>query len=365
MNNRIRIITGVLVLLTVSLACTISFGQPSEEMNAETAVAQTVQAKQPDQATDTTEPDGPPTITPKPTDTQPGAPTATPKPCNKAEFISETIPDGTAFDPNDNFTKTWRLKNIGTCTWNTSYQLVFFSGDQMGGPATQNLTQNVAPGEQVDISVNLQAPASAGIYKGYWKIRDDAGEYYVNNIWVQIEVQVGAPPLPPAVASVTLNHIEAEGGSVRSNGGVYGGLENVGDTTGNLGSQVFVSFDMNSIPAGSTITEVKLDFSHYDKLGDPWGSLNCLRLYQHDYGALGAGDFFGGVATGALVRWCNDGELSAVAADSDMISALQSKVGSSRFQARLQFKDMLTDGDGVSDMVRFGTLKLLVTYELP
>ncbi len=41
--------------------------------------------------------------------------------CEAAQFISDvTIPDGTTIAADDNFTKTWRLKNIGSCTWNSS-----------------------------------------------------------------------------------------------------------------------------------------------------------------------------------------------------------------------------------------------------
>jgi hypothetical protein len=190
--KRYRVLLPVSVILLVSLACTISLGAPqapslSQADLVNTSVAQTIAAGQPvvvQQPTATTGPAAQlPTLTPN------LPPTNTPKPCNRVGFISETIPDGTQFNSNGNFTKSWRFRNDGTCTWNTNYQLVFFSGDQMGGSSIKNFTQNVAPGEQVDISIALKAPASAGTYKGFWKIRSDTGEYYVNNLWVQIEVK--------------------------------------------------------------------------------------------------------------------------------------------------------------------------------
>ena len=148
-----------------------------------------------------------PTITTSPSDT-PEDPPEDPDPCNHAKFISETVEDGTDFDPNDNFTKTWRLKNDGTCTWNTNYKLVFADGDQMSGPANKNLTQSVAPGEQVDVSVDLKAPGSAGTYKGIWKVADDEGQYYVHLIYVEIEViELAAPSTAFTVTSVNLTAI--------------------------------------------------------------------------------------------------------------------------------------------------------------
>ena len=36
-----------------------------------------------------------------------------------------TVPDGTELNPGDDFTKTWRIMNNGSCTWNTSYDAIF------------------------------------------------------------------------------------------------------------------------------------------------------------------------------------------------------------------------------------------------
>ncbi len=72
------------------------------------------------------------------------------------------MPDGTSFKPDQDFTKTWRLKNIGTCTWTKAYALVFVSGDRMTGDKVTQLKANVAPGQTVDISIELTAPVELG-----------------------------------------------------------------------------------------------------------------------------------------------------------------------------------------------------------
>jgi hypothetical protein len=139
------------------------------------------------------------TFTPIPTDTalaatQPATATGTSIPCNFASFVSDvTIPDNTSITVNQGFTKTWRLKNVGSCTWTSGYQLVFDSGDQMGGPASQQLTNgSVAPGQTIDVSVNLTAPASPGTYKGNWKLREPGGALFglsTGAFWVQIKAE--------------------------------------------------------------------------------------------------------------------------------------------------------------------------------
>ncbi|MEI6291680.1 MAG: NBR1-Ig-like domain-containing protein [Chloroflexota bacterium] len=96
--------------------------------------------------------------------------------CEAAQFISDiTIPDGTTIAADDNFTKTWRLKNIGSCTWNSSYSLVYDSGDHMGGPSSQPLASDVAPGGMIDIPINLQAPSSDGTYIGFYGLSNGSG----------------------------------------------------------------------------------------------------------------------------------------------------------------------------------------------
>jgi hypothetical protein len=115
--------------------------------------------------------------------------------CDWAAFVRDvTIPDGTVLTRGETFTKTWRLKNIGTCTWTTGYALVFTSGNSMSGPASVNLTGSVAPGQTVDLSVTLKAPAADGRYRGNWMLRNASGTLFgigsqANSaFWVDIRV---------------------------------------------------------------------------------------------------------------------------------------------------------------------------------
>jgi len=113
------------------------------------------------------------------------APTATPHPCYAAIMLSETVPDYTNFSLGQAFTKSWRLKNVGTCNWNTGFRLAFYSGNSMSGPAYVNLPYSVAPGGSVDINVPLVAPTTAGTYTGYWALYTDANRY-IGKVWVTI-----------------------------------------------------------------------------------------------------------------------------------------------------------------------------------
>jgi len=108
--------------------------------------------------------------------------------CNGSAYVSDvTIPDNTVIAPGASFVKTWVLNNTGTCTWDTSYKLVFVSGDQMGGAST-NLTASVAPLQQGQVSVSLTGPATAGTYKGYWRLADDQGNSFGGSVTVVIVI---------------------------------------------------------------------------------------------------------------------------------------------------------------------------------
>lgn len=119
-----------------------------------------------------------PTITPQPVVT--AIPTLSTLPpttgCDRAYFVADvSVPDGTVFTPGQTFTKTWKLRNTGKCTWTTGYSLVFSTGDQMGGVSQINLPAAVAPRQEIDLSVNLTAPNNVGNYRGYWLLKNPSG----------------------------------------------------------------------------------------------------------------------------------------------------------------------------------------------
>jgi hypothetical protein len=112
-----------------------------------------------------------------------------------AKFIKDvTIADGSKLEPGEYFTKTWRIQNVGTCTWNSDYKFVFASGDLMAGPAFQSLANShVPPGAMLDVSVQLRAPDDPGSYRGYWRFLDSKGGDFGltsgGSVWVDIKVE--------------------------------------------------------------------------------------------------------------------------------------------------------------------------------
>jgi len=207
----IILLSGMLILL----ACNFPLRKAREEEAdvLATSVAQTVEAintSTPEMAVPTPQageplPDG--TTPSSPTQAGQGSPTITPLPCNQARFVSETVLDDAEFEPGQTFTKSWTLRNEGTCTWNTDYRLVFEGGDAMGGPASVNLTRNVAPNEQVTIEVPLKAPTAPGTYSGFWKLQADDHEKFFD---VYVRIKVKEPLFAVNKVTTNLKNVNAD-----------------------------------------------------------------------------------------------------------------------------------------------------------
>ncbi len=141
--------------------------------------------------------------------------------CDEAAFVADvSIPDNTVFTPGTEFTKIWRLSNVGTCTWTADYKAVFSSGDAMSAGATHNLSAStVAPGQTVDVSINMTAPDTPGDYIGNWVLRNADGQKFgigknIGPFYVKIKVAIqgsatatptvtGTPPTATPTATAT------------------------------------------------------------------------------------------------------------------------------------------------------------------
>jgi hypothetical protein len=121
--------------------------------------------------------------------------------CDKYSWDPETvdvnIPDNTPVAPGQDFIKTWKIKNIGTCTWGAGYKLVFSyssspNDDALNGVA-QPLTAAIAPQQEVEVSVQFTAPDLPGTYFSVWTMQNAKGIPFQGNdnkaLYVQVVVQ--------------------------------------------------------------------------------------------------------------------------------------------------------------------------------
>lgn len=95
-----------------------------------------------------------------------------------ATTLDVTIPDGTPMTPGQEFVKTWKIRNTGICTWDTSYKAIF----SYSNPPNERMSAQpvplatlVAPGQEVEVSVQFKAPTTAGEYTLYWQMVNAKG----------------------------------------------------------------------------------------------------------------------------------------------------------------------------------------------
>ena len=110
--------------------------------------------------------------------------------CDSLEFVADVnVPDNTPMTPGQDFIKTWKVRNNGSCEWGPGYVLAYAEyTDQMSGQFVA-LTDVVLPGEEVDVSVQFKAPSEAGTYLSAWQMRNPAGVTFEEIIFVKILVQ--------------------------------------------------------------------------------------------------------------------------------------------------------------------------------
>ncbi len=198
-----------------------------------------------------------PTITP--------SPTATPLPCHRAEFVADvTVPDGTVMQPDQPFTKTWRLRNAGSCTWTPDYAVIFDSGDRMGAAPSTLIGQTVAPGQTVDLSVDLTAPHDPGTYRANFKLHSPDGQVFglgEANAPFYVEIRVAAQKPDLVVQSIAFDPatpVEGQGFTVAitvaNRGNAASGTFGISWLTSPQSHVAYCAWTVNGLAAGASTT---------------------------------------------------------------------------------------------------------------
>jgi hypothetical protein len=193
------------ILTLLSALALLASGCGSAQLNESaisTSVAQTVQAQN---TPETAEVVTSPTLTA--TALAPLAATVTGTPLTgvaaqactaSASLVGETFPDGTIILPGTTFTKVWQVQNSGTCTWDATWQLIFYGGDLMDGLTVYNFPQPAGPGQTVDVPILLRAPATNGTYTGQWMLKSPWGQFFgVGQYSVPMSVSIVVGSITP------------------------------------------------------------------------------------------------------------------------------------------------------------------------
>jgi hypothetical protein len=173
---------------------------------------------------------------------------------NSITYVEDlTIPDDTVLQPGEEFVKSWRLRNSGTCPWTIEYSLMFVGGDVIPGPESVPLSGPVVPEQSVDLSVTLTAPDTVGTYRANWQISDAVGDPFgvggliEEAFWVQIIV--AEPVATPAPNSGVIGGVVwADSCFIRSDGSPSVGCVETAEGSGSFIADGSLNNNEVSIP---------------------------------------------------------------------------------------------------------------------
>lgn len=125
-----------------------------------------------------------------------------------ANFVRDTVPDGTTLAPGVVFEQTWYLRNAGKTSWPAGCSVKFIGGDNMlstdpehpasvhelvsAAESTTCYTE-VKPGQEHGFTVLMRTPAKHGKVVSYWRLTGPNGYKFGHRLWCDINV---AGPVP-------------------------------------------------------------------------------------------------------------------------------------------------------------------------
>ncbi len=113
--------------------------------------------------------------------------------CDNSAYIRDVgTPDGTILKPNQSFAKGWLIQNTGTCNWMIGYHLVRVGGNtEFGGAifAIRFPGEIVLAGTIVEISLNLVAPRTPGMYEARYQMYTNLDIPFGTGMTVAVEVR--------------------------------------------------------------------------------------------------------------------------------------------------------------------------------
>jgi hypothetical protein len=199
-------------------------------------------------------------------------------------------------------------------------------------------------------------------------------------VYTQLTITVSGPHYPEGLQELQLHTISGEDGSLVKYSESYE-TEDVpcaGDTSGNLPSRAFLSFDISAIPDTAVIEAAILDLSDCTVTGEPTyvkgkhGNMGALEFYHCQYGDY---DDLGRSAYMQIVPLTQNGSQQEYplspwqwdikeSSKGDPVVQYLVRSGAARCQLRIQFFTS-TNWDGVADMIYFKNAMLTVYYSVP
>lgn len=142
----------------------------------------------------------------------------------QAQFVRDTVPDGSIMAPNAVFQQTWTLRNKGEVAWPAGCAVTFVGGDYMGHvdsthpagiselvSASKSTVcySSLTPGQEFQFTVLLRSPARPGKFISYWRLATEDGERFGDRLWCEVNVRVVKSETKPK-AAVAVEQVKSD-----------------------------------------------------------------------------------------------------------------------------------------------------------
>lgn len=97
--------------------------------------------------------------------------------CYNSQLIGESPASGIEMSSGNTFTKTWTVKNTGTCDWTGDFKIFFVGGDVMGSDTTR-IFKKAGVGSTIEISLDMVAPSGTGPVSSSWQMATEGGTLF-------------------------------------------------------------------------------------------------------------------------------------------------------------------------------------------
>lgn len=110
--------------------------------------------------------------------------------------------------------KGWRVRNSGTCTWDSSYILAQTEDAPNWAASSQAnpLVGSVRPGAMYDFWVELTAPLTPGVYQANWELKNGQGRGFGEPLSLNFEIAPLPTGTPPPDVSLVAEPLEVQAG---------------------------------------------------------------------------------------------------------------------------------------------------------
>ena len=94
------------------------------------------------------------------------------------EVTRVSPPNGSVFEPREDFDLFWTVRNIGQRNWDRNdVDYIYSSGAKIHKISGYDLDENVRAGNSTQLGVDMQAPKDPGTYTTNWTIRVGSNEF--------------------------------------------------------------------------------------------------------------------------------------------------------------------------------------------